>query len=104
MCSIFDLQVNHRNSSYQANKALWQEVCQSSGAFSAYYRMTSMMRYEKLDAAKMGINDRDGLPNGRSITCTVFVETAIRDWRQVHIVDSGRLNILQPTVSPCLTV
>jgi hypothetical protein len=30
-----------------------------------------MTRYVRLDAAKIGINATDGLPNGRSITCTL---------------------------------
>jgi hypothetical protein len=65
-----------------------------------------MTRCIKLDAAKMGINLRDGLPNGRSISCTVFVLTAIRTAPrrtgrlQTGIVDSGTSNMLQPTISP----
>jgi hypothetical protein len=67
-----------------------------------------MTRYVKVDAAKMGINLRDGLPNGRSITCTVLVVTAIRTAPrrtgrlETGIVDSGTSNMLQPTIFPLL--
>jgi hypothetical protein len=64
-----------------------------------------MTRYVKLDAAKIGVIVRDGLPNGGPIICTAFVETAIRmaprttGRLETGIVDSGTSNILQPTIS-----
>jgi hypothetical protein len=67
-----------------------------------------MTRCIKLDAAKIGVIVKEGLPSDRSITCTAFVETAIRmaprrtGRLEIGIADTGTSNILQPTISPLL--